>query len=320
MAALFPFTPDEAQIVLRALKTVAMADGTFATREQALLAAAAELLGVDASPEAVSTIAPEDLAEALVDPERRLIALKACLVMGIVDGQISPEEWRVLSSFRSAFAVDEAAMQVFHGLVQQHRQRTQYELQRRLGSPQAGTLYADQGWQGVLNFFTEDLLSLPKTRENSELAWRYRKIGLLPEGTLGRELWRYYRERQFAFAGEPGGVPEALVHHDITHILAGYDTDLEGELQTLAFVAGLRGEDPTSALFLVLLQNAVGGKARPAGDAPAPSALGFSPEKILSARARGQATREDFTRRRDFWDVMDRPIAELHGRFGIPPL
>ena len=65
MAALFPFTPDEASTVLRALKTVAMADGTFATKEQALLAAAAELLGVDASPEAVSTVAPEDLAAAL---------------------------------------------------------------------------------------------------------------------------------------------------------------------------------------------------------------------------------------------------------------
>ncbi|HEY8377554.1 MAG TPA: hypothetical protein VIK91_13760, partial [Nannocystis sp.] len=160
----------------------------------------------------------------------------------------------------------------------------------------------------------------PKTRENAELAWRYRKIGLLPEGTLGRELWRYYRERQFAFAGEPGGVPEALVHHDITHILTGYDTDFAGELQTLAYIAGLRGEDPTSALFLVLLQNAAGGKIRPAGEGPGDAPrLGFDPAQILAARERGRNTREDFTRRRDFWDVMDRPITELHERFGIPP-
>lgn len=313
MAALFPFTTDEAIAVLRALKTVAIADGTFAIKEQALLTASAELLGVEASLDTTPTLTPEELAEALVDPDRRLMALKACLVMGIVDGQISPEEWRVLSAFRSAFAVDESAMQVFHDLVQQHRQRTQYELQRRLGSPQAGTLYAAQGWQGVLNFFTEDLLALPKTRENSELAWRYRRIGLLPEGTLGRELWRYYRERQFAFAGEQGGVPEALVHHDITHILAGYDSDLEGELETLAFIAGLRGEDPSSALFLVLLQHAVGARV---GD---DSRLSFSPERILAARDRGRATKEDFTRRHDFWDVMDRQISELHQRFGVPP-
>lgn len=313
MAALFPFTTDEANAVLRALKTVAMADGTFAIKEQALLSASAGLLGVDTSVDAVPTITPEELAVALVDPERRLMALKACLVMGIVDGQVSPEEWRVLSAFRSELGVEEAAMQVFHGLVQQHRQRTQYELQRRLGSPQAGTLYAAQGWQGVLNFFTEDLLALPKTRENSELAWRYRKIGLLPEGTLGRELWRYYRERQFAFAGEQGGVPEALVHHDITHILAGYDSDLEGELETLAFIAGLRREDPSSALFLVLLQHAVGARI---GD---DKGLSFQPERILAARERGRATTEDFTRRGDFWDVMDRPIGDLLQRFGVPP-
>ncbi|MCY1010648.1 hypothetical protein OV079_34800 [Nannocystis pusilla] len=313
MAALFPFTTDEANAVLRALKTVAMADATFAVKERALLSASAELLGVDADPDALTTITPDELAAALVDPERRLMALKASLVMGIVDGQVSPEEWRVLSAFRSALGVEEGAMQVFHDLVQQHRQRTQYELQRRLGSPQAGTLYAAQGWQGVLNFFTEDLLALPKTRENSELAWRYRRIGLLPEGTLGRELWRYYRERQFAFAGEQGGVPEALVHHDITHILAGYEADLQGELETLAFIAGLRGEDPSSALFLVLLQHAVGARV---GD---DRGLSFDPSRILAARDRGRATTEDFSRRHDFWDVMDRPISELLQRFGVPP-
>jgi tellurite resistance protein len=312
MASLFPFTSAEALAVLRALKTVAMADGTFAVREQTLLAAAAELLAADADPAEVSTITPEELAAAVADPDRRLVALKACLVMGIVDGQISPDEWKVLSAFRGAFAVDEAAMQVFHQLVNEHRQRTHYELARRLGSPQAKTLYADQGWQGVLSFFTDDLLALPKARENHELAWRYRRIGLLPEGTLGRELWRYYRERQFAFAGEPGGVPEALVHHDITHILAGYDSDLEGELQTLAFVAGLRGEEPTSALFLVLLQHAAGSKG-------AGGRLSFAPDKVLAARDRGRAAGEDFTRRRDFWDVMDRPVEELRKDFQIPP-
>lgn len=314
MASLFPFTTEEAETVLRALKTVAMADGTFAVKERALLAAAGELLGAQTGPDEVQTIAPEDLAVAIADPERRLVALKACLVMGIVDGQVSPEEWKVLSSFRTAFAVDDAQMTVFHGLVQQHRQRTQYELQRRLGTPQARTLYADQGWQGVLSFFTEDLLSLPRAKENAELAWRYRKIGLLPEGTLGRELWRYYRERQFAFAGEHGGVPEALVHHDITHILTGYDTDLAGELATLAYVAGLRGEEPSSALFLVILQHAVGSKGG------AGAHLDVPVEAILAARERGRATREDFTKKRDFWDVMERPIDELRARYGVPPL
>lgn len=313
MASLFPFTIEEAETVLRALKTVAMADGTFAVKEQALLAAAGQLLGVGTAPEEVPTIAPEDLAAAMPDLERRLVALKACLVMGIVDGQISPEEWKVLSSFREAFAVEEDQMAVFHGLVQQHRQRTQYELQRRLGSPQARTLYADQGWKGVLSFFTEDLLSLPKSRENGELAWRYRKIGLLPEGTLGRELWRYYRERQFAFAGEHGGVPEALVQHDITHILAGYDTDLPGELSTLAYIAGLRGEEPSSALFLVLLQHAAGAKGG------AGAHLDVPVEQIVAALERGRATREDFTQKRDFWDVMERTVDELRERFGVPP-
>lgn len=316
MASLFPFTPDEAEAVLRALKTVAMADGTYADKEQALLAAAAELLETDADPGHVPAISADAFAAAVWAPERRVVALKACLVTGMVDGQISPEEWKVLSGYRAAFAVDDTQMQVFHELVHQHRQRTQYELQRRLASPQAKTLYADQGWQGVLSFFTEDLLALPKARENIELAWRYRKIGLLPEGTLGRELWRFYREREFAFAGEPGGVPEALVHHDITHILTGYDADLQGELETLAYIAGLRGEDPSSALFLVLLQRTAALKVSPRGSTRGDD---FDAARVLAAQERGRATGEDFTRKRDFWDVMDRPIAELRARYGVPP-
>lgn len=322
MSSLFQFSPSESLAVLRALKTVAMADGKFAVKERAMLVSSAELLGLAADEvDRAAAIEPPELAAEIADPHLRTLALKACLVMGIVDGQISPEEWKILSNFRLGLGIDEAALQTFHGLVNDHRQLTRFQYERHLAAPRKGTLYASEGWQGVLQFFAGDIpfAHLTAARENAELAHRYRQIGGLAEGTLGHALHRHYREHEFAFAGEPGGVPEALVHHDIIHILSGYDTDFDGELQTLAFTAGMRREDPFSALFLVLLQFTAGYKVTPTGALASPRTF-FDPDRILRALQRGRRTVIDFSAKRDFWDVMDQTIASLREHYGIPAI
>lgn len=323
MRSLFNFSPSESLAVLRALKTVAVVDGTFAVKEQAMLVASAELLGVDAEPRDLPVITPAEFSSAVAGARARLVALKACLVMGIVDGQISPAEWKVLSAFRIGLAIDEADMHGFHALADNHRQQTMDEYQRRLAVPSLGTLYASGGWQGVMQFTPADVEPVDLThgghpaREGLELAMRYRQLGGLPEGTLGRELWRYYREREFAFAGE-GTVPESLVHHDIIHIIAGYDASFEGELQTLAFTAGMRQEDPFSALFLVLLQSTANLRVAPGESVVGARAL-FDRERVLEALERGRGTTLEFSRRHDYWDVMDQPVPALRERFGVLP-
>ena len=45
----------------------------------------------------------------------------------------------------------------------------------------------------------------------------------------GREFWQHMTSRKFAFPGEPGGLLERQCHHDLTHVLTGYDTDPDGE-------------------------------------------------------------------------------------------
>ncbi len=322
MSSLFQFSLAESLALLQALKTVAMADGTFALKEQAMLIASAELLEQPTDIAELATVTGEELAAAIRNPEARVLALKACLVMAIVDGQISPEEWKVLSELRAALAIDEAQLHAFHELVHAQRQRTMHEYRRRRAVTPSATLYASEGWHGEIQFFPEDVLAAAaadppaNTRDSSELTQRYRQLASLPEATLGRELHRYYRERTFAFAGEAGAVPESLVHHDIVRILAGYRSDLEGELQTLAFTAGMRQEDPFAALFLVLLQFAASLKLKPGG-ALATRPL-FAPDHVLRAQERGRGTAVDFSQFHDYWDLMPVPVATLRERFGIP--
>jgi hypothetical protein len=48
-------------------------------------------------------------------------------------------------------------------------------------------------------------------------------IGLLPENSLGRSIWEFYRLRNFAFPGE-GTIDETasfLLMHDTCHVLGG---------------------------------------------------------------------------------------------------
>ena len=73
---------------------------------------------------------------------------------------------------------------------------------------------------------------------------RYRAWEKLPEGTLGRSLVDFYNKNGFAVPGERGGFPEAGLYHDFCHLLGGYSTEPEGEIQVASFTAGFKRERP----------------------------------------------------------------------------
>src|SRR6266498_213962 len=56
-------------------------------------------------------------------------------------------------------------------------------------------------------------------------------------GTLGRGVADFYRDRGFAFPGLPGSAPPLLAQHDWAHVLAGYGTALENEIEVFGLMA-----------------------------------------------------------------------------------
>src|SRR6185436_575458 len=113
------------------------------------------------------------------------------------------------------------------------------------------------------------------------------------------EFWEHMTSRKFSFPGEPGGLLEKQLHHDLTHVLCGYDTDPEGECQIAAFYAGYYKQDPFSFLFLVLCMFQVGVPLAPNSDFVTTAKLTFAPEKVLRAMQRGAGVKVDMT---DHWD------------------
>ena len=85
--------------------------------------------------------------------------------------------------------------------------------------------------------------------EDLKIARKWESLLDCPEGSWGRAVGDFYVSHGFPFPGEKHGIYELGARHDWMHVLAGYDTDAEGELDVFAFIAASMGD----ARGLVLL-------------------------------------------------------------------
>jgi hypothetical protein len=86
---------------------------------------------------------------------------------------------------------------------------------------------------------------------DTQLAQRWEALRGLPDGTLGRAVARFYDARGFAFPGSQGSAPPLLAQHDWVHVLAGYGSTVESELEVFAFIA--RANDDPRAFSLLAM-------------------------------------------------------------------
>ena len=156
-----------------------------------------------------------------------------------------------------------------------------------------------------------------------ELAARYTALGDLPEGTLGRTFFEFYRVHGFTFPGEADGLnAEFATPHDSTHVLSGYDTSPQGELLVSTFTAGMHPHEPMSGHILpVIISWHLGIElAKFAGSIHG----SLDPEKFWVAWSRGgEVTTDVFAKGAhgwDFWGSVGRPLDDLRAEYTVPPL
>ena len=83
------------------------------------------------------------------------------------------------------------------------------------------------------------------------LAQRWEALRDLPDGTLGREVVKFYDARGFTFPGRPDSAPPLLAQHDWVHVLAGYGSTVECEIEVFAFIS--RANDDPRAFSLLAM-------------------------------------------------------------------
>jgi len=84
------------------------------------------------------------------------------------------------------------------------------------------------------------------------LAERWEALRDLPEGSLGREVVKFYDARGFVFPGRPNSAPPLLAQHDWIHVIADYGSTVECELEVFGFIARAN-DDPRGFSLLAMV-------------------------------------------------------------------
>ena len=298
---------------LRAMKTVALADGKLDDSERHMMEAVQRIFGTTYSLEELASIAPAELARAFPDPQLRQQLVQGLIVMSLIDGNANAQETELVEQFAKALEVSAPEVKDLRHVLKGEILQLRLDLARRFWlRDKVKDIWNGEGIRGLYKF----MRGMIGKYEDTALAARYQALEQYPVGSLGRAYWDYCRNNGFALPGEKGGAPEQILFHDCAHLLSGYGTEPEGEVQVACFSAGFQRRDPWLFVFFVLLQFHVGIRMTPITKARTGF---FDPAKALIAIRRGAAMNVDLNDGWDYWPVMGEQVEELRRRYNILP-
>jgi hypothetical protein len=303
------FDDRELHLVARALRGIAAADGAITVSEAAVIEGVARIHGAELDVAQLEPLAPADLARTLTDPHRRKRALQLAIVTAIVEGAPSEARLRAVRALGEALDTPEEGLLVLYELSHGRALLARFDMVRRMRR----VLTARKDFPGYVEFL-QPLLGLGG--QDTALAQRYQALADCAPGTLGHALFLHYRENGFAFPGERDGIPEFAVFHDIGHVLSGYGTDPQGEIQQAAFQAGFSRQDGFTFLIFGILQFHLGLRLTPIAKAEYGY---FDVARVLRAAERGAACNVDLAEFELFTHAHE-PLEGLRERLGIPAL
>jgi tellurite resistance protein len=218
---------------LRALHDVVASNGTVTAAERRFIEVVGELHGAAVDVGALQAVAPGEVAEVITEPHQRKRVVQLATIAAMVEGDVTPAEAEAVKRLAAALGVQEAGLKVLDEIAADHQFLTRFDMMRRIMGKFGAKAYDEEGFKGI-----RKMLAIFTGGDDPQIAWKYKQLGLLPEGTLGREFWEHCTKNRFGVPGEKTGIPERMVFHDFGHVLAGYDTRPESEIQQGAFQGG----------------------------------------------------------------------------------
>jgi hypothetical protein len=310
---------DEVELVTRGtVSAIVPEDGLTPLQELLIAALTKSLTGFSISPRDLAPIEPAEFARAMA---ARNLAFRSRVVQNMLLGELILEPIPAavaarVREFAAELCVDDEMISVAEAYA-------------------AGALdvaAADFSRNGYLAAVDPDRLravhaealaqSWAAVTEDSRLAAQWCALEALPVGTIGRGVADFYRDRGFVYPGLPGSAPPLLAQHDWVHVLSGYGTTLENELEVFAFIARAN-DDPRgfSLLAMIVSLFETGNLATGAGlFAANPGHLhdeGMA-VRVADAMRRGALMRgsQDFLST-DWFAIADRPVVDLRREFEL---
>ncbi len=309
------WTPSTSRAVLAAMKTIATLEERRPLDQTSRSMLEATQTWVFKSAIAIddlTSIVPKDLALQVKDHHQQQQALQFLILMPYLDMEVDAREVALVNQFAEALGLTPQTLKSLR--LVQARKFKQLLLGYTWRSFSA-ILPGEGWWQKLKITFTASRQYLGDKR----VAQRYQALESLPTGTLGRELYQYYRDRNFPLPGERKSFSEYLIGHDLVHLLSGIGTDMQGEITVAGFEAGMsRSQFGFELLLEVILDFHLGLEFTTMGILEAGSNH-LDPNALMQAYARGQQMSFDLLDPAwDFETVFAQPISELRELFQIP--
>jgi hypothetical protein len=282
------------------------------------------LLATDLPLEPLAPIAADELAAAFGDgagSDAKALAtqlVQGMLMVSLADGPPTKDQMALIDRFAEALGVEGPELATMRLLADEHMLFFRLHFLRH---SHIGRLMAQGVREHGLLAPLRGFLMMRGHAEDRELAARYHALAALPEGTLGRAFLAYIEDNHFAVPGAKGGFPEIGIWHDFGHVLTGYRTDAEGELQIAAFQAGYMKSKPIFMLLFAAITFSAGINVTPLPQSSEPGIFerpGLM-ERVLHALERGSKVKVDLSDHWDHWQWVDKPVEEVRAALGIAP-
>ncbi|MDC3958931.1 hypothetical protein [Polyangium jinanense] len=310
---LSPVPEHVAHAGLRALYTVCTADGELSSLERSFPRGVQEhLLHSHVDLATLQAIAPDELARAVAPGEFRGRILTGVVIAACVDGSVTDDEVVVLDHFAAALELDPAPVRTARRLAKHQLFLARIDIARRaLAGHKVRQTVREEGVMAMV----AQLMPMMGIADPA-LAARYRALASSPEGTLGRGYFEFIESNGFSFPGEPGAGPEIIVVHDCLHVLGGFGTSPEQEIEVASFQAGCHGGEPLYGLLFGLAQYHLGVQVAPVAAA---ESMHADPARMMRAFARGCLVKRDMWSDFRPWEHFAKPLDALRAELNVVP-
>ena len=308
MKAIMQARGQQAEDILALLKAVATDEGKLPLHEihkKTLDAVAEHLLKSEVDIESLSP-SLDAAGDRVSDPELRQEVLNIAGVLPFLEEETLEQKVGAFERLAEGFGFDKKFAKELHALA--HKKAGHLEIDSfRAARLELGASAWKLGFKALSGFFHLD--------GDKEMLARYEGYEVLPEGTFGHALIRYYRDNDFPIPGTPGApFSNALYIHDMHHVLAGYPTTPVGELCVLAFDGAMMEEDGGKMLIAAVAEWQIGFQISP--DPVWKNQ--FKPDTVFRAYERGgECTTNYLVEGFDFLPFLEQKLEDVRAQFGI---
>lgn len=300
---------------LAAVRAVVAPSGPWPSGARQLVDVVTCRTGIDLDPDALVPASIEQTAAAITDGTLRTQLVRLVIVAAMMDGRPDLPRVARVDSLAAALGVASPELVSLRLLARGRSLRLRRHLLPRVWVFSIiGQHVREHGWWSLVRMLAG---ALRLAGDRRTLA-RFLALDELPPGSLGPALLAFWRNAGFSLPGERGAPPWLVCYHDISHVLAGYDTDPRSEVQAGCFQGAYqRHGDGFALVFFVLCQFHLGVRMTPIAKAEVGC---FDPWRALDAICRGAGMTRDLTDGTwDPWAHMAEDVEVLRSRYHLVP-